>query len=154
RFLMHNFKVDQPRPTGLLVIDHIVRACVAVRPRPAKHIAPEPMSALEFVASRFDHSPRERPVFQTLPKAFPRQLVGAHSFITGRPGTETIAIEHFETFHFPWLPILGFRPKTNRYAGHAKIQIRQISQLFPVAVAPLDYHAPSTMDLLRDRINL
>ncbi|PYJ29319.1 MAG: hypothetical protein DME90_05690 [Verrucomicrobia bacterium] len=60
---MHNFKVDQPRPTGLLVIDHIVRACVAVRPRPAKLIASELMSASEFAASRFHHSPRERALF-------------------------------------------------------------------------------------------
>jgi len=89
-----------------------------------------------------------------LPQAFPRQLVGAHRFVTARPGTKTIAIEHFEALHFPPSPILGIRPKTNRYAGHAKIQIRQISQLFAVTVALLDYHAPSTADLLGDRIDL
>jgi hypothetical protein len=60
---MNNFKVDQPRPTGLLVIDHIVRGCVAMRPRPAKLIAPELMGASEFVASRFDHFAREPPLF-------------------------------------------------------------------------------------------
>ncbi|PYK67275.1 MAG: hypothetical protein DME39_05270 [Verrucomicrobia bacterium] len=60
---MHNFKVDQPSSAGLLVIDHIVRSCVAVRPRPAKLMAPELMSAPEFVASRFDHFAREPPLF-------------------------------------------------------------------------------------------
>ncbi|PYJ29320.1 MAG: hypothetical protein DME90_05695 [Verrucomicrobia bacterium] len=84
----------------------------------------------------------------------PRQLVGADRFITGCPRAETIAIEHFETLHFPPLPLFGFRPETNRYAGHAKIQIRQVSQLRPVAVAPLDYHSPSTTDFLGDRIDL
>jgi len=60
---MNNFKVDQPCPAGLLVIDHIVRSCVAVRPWSAKLIAPELMSASEFVASRFDHFARELPLF-------------------------------------------------------------------------------------------
>jgi hypothetical protein len=63
RFVMNYFKVDQPRPAGYLVIDHIVRPCVAVRPRPAKLTAPELMSAPEFVASRFDDSPCERALF-------------------------------------------------------------------------------------------
>src|SRR6266404_7309585 len=89
-----------------------------------------------------------------LPQAFPRQLVGTDRFVTARPRTKTVAIEHFETLHFPPSPIVGFGPKTNRNAGHAKIQIRQISQLFPVSVAPLDYHAPSTADLLGHRVNL
>jgi hypothetical protein len=88
------------------------------------------------------------------PQVFPRQLVGADCFVTGGPGTKMVAIEHFETFHFPWLPLFGFCPETNRYAGHAKIQIRQISQLFAVSIALLDYHTPSTADLLRDRIDL
>jgi hypothetical protein len=60
---MNDFKVDQPRPTGLLVIDHIGGSCVAVRPGPAKLIAPELMSASEFVASRFDHFSCEPPLF-------------------------------------------------------------------------------------------
>src|SRR6266699_3771272 len=88
------------------------------------------------------------------PQVFPRQLLGADCFVTGGPGAKTIAIEHFETLHLPPLPVIGFGPETNRYAGHAKIQIRQISQLFPVSVAPLDYHAPSTADLLGHRVNL
>jgi len=60
---MNNFKVDQPRPASLLVIDHVVRACVSVGPRPAELIAPELMSAPEFVASRLDHLPCERALF-------------------------------------------------------------------------------------------
>jgi hypothetical protein len=60
---VNNFKVDQPRPASLLVIDHIIGSRVAVRPQPAKLIAPELMSAPEFVASRFDHSPCERALF-------------------------------------------------------------------------------------------
>jgi len=154
RFVVHDFKVDQPRPGGLLVINHIVRSCVPVGPWAAKFMAPKLMSAPEFVASRFDHSPCERALIQILPQAFPRQLVGADRFVTARPRTKTVAIEHFETLHFPPSPIVGFRPKTNRNAGHAKIQIRQISQLFTVAVALLDYDAPSTADLLGDRIDL
>jgi hypothetical protein len=151
---MHNFKVDQSSPVGLLVIDHVVGSCVAMRPRPAKFMTPELMSASEFVASRFDHSPCERALFQTLPKVFTRQLVGAHRLVTGRPGSKMITIEHFETLHFPASPIFGFRPETNRYAGHSKIQIREISQLFPVAVAAFDHHTPSATDFLGDRINL
>src|SRR6266480_2391647 len=89
-----------------------------------------------------------------LPQAFPRQLVRADRFVMGCPGAKTIAIEHFETLHLPALEVLGFGPETNRYAGHSKIQIRQISQLFPVSVAPLDYHAPSTTSLFGHRVNL
>ena len=62
-FVMNNFKVDEPRPAGLLVIDHVVRSGVAVRPRPAKLIVPELMSASEFAASRFDHFARQRTPF-------------------------------------------------------------------------------------------
>jgi hypothetical protein len=85
-----------------------------------------------------------------LPQAFPRQLVGADRFVTACPGTETVAIEHFETLYFPPSPILCFRPKTNRYASHAKVQIRQIGQLFPISVAPLNYHSPPMADFLGD----
>jgi hypothetical protein len=150
---VNNLKVDEPRPAGLLVIDHIVGSRVAVRPRPAKLIASELMSASEFVASRFHHSLCERALYQTLPKVFSWQFVGANRFFTGCPGAKTIAIEHFETFHFPASPILGFGPETNRYAGHAKIQIRQVSQLFSVTVASFDHHTPPMKDLLGDRIN-
>jgi hypothetical protein len=59
---MNNLKVDQSRPASLLVIDHIVRSCIAVRPRPAKLFAPELMSAPEFVAGGFHHLPCERAV--------------------------------------------------------------------------------------------
>src|ERR1043166_629947 len=105
------------------------------------------MSAPEFVACRLDHFARKPLLFQMLPQAFPRQLVGTDRLVPARPRTKTVAIEHFETLHFPASPILGFRPKANRYAGHAKIQICQISQLFAVAVTLLDYHAPSTANL-------
>ncbi|PYK67274.1 MAG: hypothetical protein DME39_05265 [Verrucomicrobia bacterium] len=59
-----------------------------------------------------------------LPQAFSRQFVGADRFITGCPGTKTVAIEHFETLHFPPSPVFDLGPETNRYASHAKIQIR------------------------------
>ena len=89
-----------------------------------------------------------------LPQTLPGQLVGADCFVAGRPDTKTIAIEHFETFHFPASPVLDFGPEADRYAGHAKIQICQLGQLFAVSVAPLDYHSPSTTDFLGDRIDL
>jgi hypothetical protein len=61
--VVHNSKVDQTSPAGFLIIEHIVCSCVAVRLRPAKLIAPELMSASEFVARRFDHFARELPLF-------------------------------------------------------------------------------------------
>jgi len=57
---MNNFKVDQARTTGFVVIDHIVRSSITMRPRPTKITAPELMSAAEFDASRFDHFACER----------------------------------------------------------------------------------------------
>jgi len=40
RFLMNDLEIDQARPAGLLVINQIVRACVAVRPWAVKLLAP------------------------------------------------------------------------------------------------------------------
>jgi hypothetical protein len=60
RFVVNNFKIDEPCPIRLFVIDYIVRSCIAVRPRSAKFVAPELMGAPEFVASCFDHLPGER----------------------------------------------------------------------------------------------
>jgi hypothetical protein len=40
RFFMHNFEINQPRPAGFLVIKHIVRAGISMRPGAANLIAP------------------------------------------------------------------------------------------------------------------
>jgi hypothetical protein len=89
-----------------------------------------------------------------LPQAFSGQLVGADRSVTAHPRAKTVAIEHFETVYFPPSPICDFCPETDRYARHAEIQIRQLGELFAVAVAPLDYHSPSATAFLGDRINL
>jgi hypothetical protein len=56
---MNNFKVNQPRTSGLVVINNVGHARVTVRPRAAKLIAPKLMSAPEFDTSRFNHLPCE-----------------------------------------------------------------------------------------------
>jgi len=60
RFFVHNFEIDQPRAAGVAVKNHVICTGVAVRPTVAKFIAPELMSAPEFVASCFHHSFCER----------------------------------------------------------------------------------------------
>jgi hypothetical protein len=79
---MNNFEIDKPRPAGLLVINNVIHAGIPVRPRTAKIVAVEPMSAPEFVGSRFQHSPRERALVQVFPKAFTRQFVSANDICT------------------------------------------------------------------------
>jgi hypothetical protein len=56
---VNNLEVDEPRPAGFVVIDHVVGPGIAVRPQAVQLIAPELMSAAEFVAGRFDHLPGE-----------------------------------------------------------------------------------------------
>jgi hypothetical protein len=40
RFVVNNFEIDQPRSPALLVIKHIVGACIPMRPLAAKLITP------------------------------------------------------------------------------------------------------------------
>jgi len=89
-----------------------------------------------------------------VPKAFSGQFVGADYSGARRRDTKPIAIKHSETFYLPTSPIFHFCPETNRYVGHAKIQISQLGQLFAVAVAPLDYYSPSTTNFFAGRIDL
>ncbi|PYJ19798.1 MAG: hypothetical protein DME99_11645 [Verrucomicrobia bacterium] len=89
-----------------------------------------------------------------VPQAFSRQLVDADCFVARPRDTKPIAVKHSETFYLPASPIFDFGPKTNRYAGHAKIQISQLGQLFAVAVAALDYDTASPADLFGGRIDL
>src|SRR2546423_1710975 len=100
---MDNLEIHQPRPAGGLVKDHVVCAGLAMRPAVAKVIAPELMSAPEFVASCFHHLSCERALLQMLPQSFSRQLIGADCVVTRRPRTKTIAIKHIETVHLPAL---------------------------------------------------
>jgi hypothetical protein len=67
RFVVNNFKVDESRPAGFVVIYYVVRSGIAVRPWSPKLIARELMSAPEFAASCFDHSTCESTLFQMLP---------------------------------------------------------------------------------------
>jgi hypothetical protein len=55
RFVVNDLEVDESRSAGFVVIDHVVRSSVAVRPWAVKLIAPELMSAPEFVASCVHH---------------------------------------------------------------------------------------------------
>jgi len=57
---MNNFKVDQPRTSGLPVINNVVHARVTMRPRAAKLAAPKLMSTPQFLTSGFHHLPGER----------------------------------------------------------------------------------------------
>jgi hypothetical protein len=71
RFGVDEFEVDQPRSSGLLVVNDICRRRIAMRPRAVKFVAPELVCAPKFSSSRFQHSPRERAFGQMFPKIFP-----------------------------------------------------------------------------------
>jgi hypothetical protein len=51
-----NFKIDQPRPIALFIIDHIGQACVAVRPGSPELFAPELVRSPEFESGCFHHA--------------------------------------------------------------------------------------------------
>src|SRR5438874_6329753 len=151
---MDDFKVNQTRPACPLVINDVRRGRVAVRPRAAKLIAPELMSAPEFVRGGFQHPPRQRTAIHMLPNAFSRQFVGTNRVCARSKGAITIAVQHLETADFPPPPVLHLAPKTDRYARHAEIQIGQLGQLFAVDITALDHDSPAPANLLRDRIDL
>jgi hypothetical protein len=56
---VNNFKIDQPRPIALVIIDHISHACVAVRPESPELFAPELVRSAEFESGRFHIAPAE-----------------------------------------------------------------------------------------------
>jgi hypothetical protein len=116
RFLVDEFEVNQPRPISLLVIDNIGHARVAVRPRAAKFIAPKLMNPAIFAPGRFQHLPGQCATVQVVPEAFSRQLVEANGLCSRSKNTKPIAVQHFETLHFPALPVFHLAPKTDRYA--------------------------------------
>src|SRR5207237_4602590 len=145
---MDDFKVDEPRAAGLLIENNIFHPGVAVGPRPAKLIAPELMSTPQFMRRCFQHLPRERAPVEVLPQALSRQLIDANGVRARYEGMKPIAVEHFKTLHFPASPVFDLGPETDRDAGHAKIQIRQISQLFAVSVPTLNHHSSSMTDPL------
>ncbi|PYL22686.1 MAG: hypothetical protein DMF37_11625 [Verrucomicrobia bacterium] len=116
RFLVNQFEVNQPRPASLLVIDNIGHARIAVRPRTCKFIAPELMSPAIFAGCRFQHLPRQCTAVHVFPEAFTRQLAEANRLCSRSKNTKPITVQHFETLHFPPLPVFGLAPKTDRYA--------------------------------------
>jgi len=116
-----NFKIDQPRPIALFVIDHVGHACVAVRPGTAEVFAPELVCSSEFDSSCFHHPVGERVMIQAFPEAFAWQLVDADGVVAHPRDAKSIAVEHLETFHLPPLPVFRFGPETNRQASYAKI---------------------------------
>jgi hypothetical protein len=63
-----NFKIDQPRPIALVIIDHISHACVAVRPGAPELFAPELVRSSEFQPGRFHHPSAERLTIQVFPE--------------------------------------------------------------------------------------
>jgi len=54
-FFVDNFEINQARPACFLVINHIVRAGIAMRPRAAKLITPELVCSPEFPTGGFHH---------------------------------------------------------------------------------------------------
>jgi len=154
RFLVSDFKVNQPRPASLLVINNIRHGRIAVRPRPGKFIAPELMRPAKLAPGCFQHLPSQCATVHVFPEAFPGQLVEANGFCSRSKNTKPIAVQHFETLHFPALPVFGLAPETNGYARYAKVQIGQIGQLLTVDVAALNHYLPTTTHLLEGRTDL
>jgi len=60
RFFMNNFKIDQTRPVGFVIVDRVAHRCITVRPRTAEFVAPELMRPAQFAACRLQHLRRER----------------------------------------------------------------------------------------------
>ncbi|PYJ77262.1 MAG: hypothetical protein DME69_11095 [Verrucomicrobia bacterium] len=116
RCLVNQFEVNQPRPASLRVINDIRHSRIAVRPGPGKFIAPELMSPVKLASGCFQHLPSQCATVDVFPKAFPRHLVEANGLCSRSENTKPIAVQHFETLHFPALPVFGLAPKTNRYA--------------------------------------
>jgi hypothetical protein len=116
-----NFKIDQPRPVALFIIDHIGHTCIAVRPRSPEFFAPELVRSPEFGSGCFHHSSAECATIQVFPEALARQPVDTNRVFAQARDAKSIAVEHLETIHFPALPVFRFGPETNRQAGNAKI---------------------------------
>jgi hypothetical protein len=140
---MNDLKIDQPRPVSFLVIDHVGHTSVAVRPGAAELVAPKLMCAPKFAPGGFHHLACERAAPEMFPKALAWQLIDQYGVVARPRGAELIAVKHPETLHLPALPGFRFRPKTDRQAGDAKIQVGQLGQLLTVRVAPLENHIPS-----------
>ncbi|HEV8618066.1 MAG TPA: hypothetical protein VGQ70_01100 [Candidatus Udaeobacter sp.] len=115
RFVVHDLKVDQPRLASLLVIDNVGHRRVAVRPTPAKLIAPELVPAEKLAARRFQHQLSQGATVHVFPKAFTREFVGADGLCSRRINPKMAAIQHLKTLLFPALPVICFAPKTDRY---------------------------------------
>src|SRR5262249_18000329 len=120
---MDVFKFENPRSSSSLVVNHIRRCRIAVRPGPAKFVAPELVRPPKLRASRLQHSPCQRAFVQVIPKTFSRHLVEAHCSGARTESAKAVAIKHPKTVQLPASPFFGFAPKPNRYARHAKIQI-------------------------------
>jgi hypothetical protein len=56
----------------------------------------------------------------------PWQHVRADRIHSYGAGMKPIAVQHVEGGQFPVLPVFNSGPETNRYAGHAKVDIRQL----------------------------
>jgi hypothetical protein len=59
-----NFEINQSRVTSGLVIKHVVRACIPMRPSAAELITPNLMRAAQFMARCLHHFSCERAFFQ------------------------------------------------------------------------------------------
>jgi len=75
RFLVDQFKVNQPSASSLLIVDNVGHAGIAVRPWAGKFIAPALMSPAEFAAGCFQHPPSQCATIHVVPQALTRQLV-------------------------------------------------------------------------------
>jgi len=126
RSFMHNLEVDQPRTVCPRIVENILRCGVAMRPPPAEFIARKLMSAAKFGSAGLQHSLCQCAAIHVVPKTFARQLLSHYAAGARGISAKAIAIQHFETFHLPALPIFHFAPETNRNTGHAKIEIGQI----------------------------
>ncbi|PYL41749.1 MAG: hypothetical protein DMF42_09555 [Verrucomicrobia bacterium] len=74
------------------------------------------MSPEKLAAGCFQHLLSQRATVHVFPKAFARQLVDTNCVCARRGSAKPIAVQHFETLHFPALPVFGLAPKADRYA--------------------------------------
>jgi hypothetical protein len=116
RFLVNQLKVDHPRSARFLVKDNIRHRRITVRPGAAKFITPELMSSAIFARGCLQHLPSKCATIHVFPKAFARHLVDTNCVCARRGSAKAIAVQHFETLHFPALPVFGLAPKADRYA--------------------------------------
>jgi len=153
RPIVNNLEIDEPGPASFAVVNDILGGRVTMRPAAVELVAPKLMRAPKFGSRGFQHPLGQRALVQMFPQTFPGQLIEVHRSVARSGSAKTIAVEHSKAARFPVLPLFGLAPEANGYAGHAKIQICDIRQLFAVNIAAFDHDVLAPTDLLGDRID-